>query len=375
MLLAPLALVFLLQDGCLRCDHKGVVPCKEHAAEWIERERRVSRCSVAAQCEACGGTTWIDCKHCKSGPDSRSTEEDRRVLQGWLELTALEKHVGRPLPRVETEHHQLVVDTGTLRDGRKKIDQHLLIHQVADGVMEVERRLREHYEVGPRDYRAKMRMWIFKDREDHIKAMQRFLQSGAAGDFKMLGRSPVFSVSIEPPLFDSAPEVRSLFVHNSAHMLISNMHKSHWFGDTGGGWLDAGAGHWYEYAIYGDTQNYCIEEATVEENYENGTWRAPVRRRLKKEQEPFLPELIQLPTGAMSQSQQALCWSFYDYLVAEHPDALRPILEDLKVKKEVRAIFKERLGLSVLDADQAWRAWVQEVYPTRGDQPRGATER
>lgn len=370
MLLASLLALVLLQDGCLYCDHKGIVACEEHDEAWHAMEAQVEFCSVAVACPECGGTMWVDCRRCPGGPESRPNEERRRVLQGKLRTTSLEEHVGRPLPRVDTEHHELVVDTGVLKDGRKKVDQHTLIHLIAADCEAVAALIDEHYAVQERDYRSRMRMWIFRDREDHIKAMQRFLQSGAGGDFKMLGRSPVFSVAIEPPLFDTVPEVRSLFAHNSAHMLISNLYKAHWFGDTGGGWLDAAAGHWYEYAIFEETTNYCIEEATATGNYENGKWRAPVRRRLQKEQEPFLPGLLPLPTGAMTQAQQALCWSFYDYLIAEHPAALRGILEDLKVKNEVRGIFQERLGMSVLEADRAWREWVADVYPTRGDEPR-----
>jgi hypothetical protein len=375
MVLMPLLLVCLIQDGCLRCDHEGIVACKEHDAAWHAMEAGVEFCSVAAACPECGGTMSVDCKHCKSGPESRPNEERRRVIQGKLRATSIEEQVGRSLPRVETAHHQLVVDTRVMRDGRKKVDPHTLIHLVADDCEAVAALIAEHYDVRERDYRTKMRMWIFQEREDHITAMQRFLKSGAGGDFKMLGRSPVFSVAVDPPLFDTVPEVRSLFAHNSAHMLISNLYKSHWFGDTGGGWLDAGAGHWYEYAVFDETQNYCIEEATATETYANGKWRAAVRRRLQKEKEPFLPELIRLPTGAMTQPQQALCWSFYDYLVAEHPEALRGTLEDLKVKKEVRGIFQERLGMNVLAADKAWRDWVTGMYPTRGDEPREAEKK
>lgn len=375
MVLAPLLLALVAQgpgEGCLRCDHRGVVPCEEHSEEWRDMESRVEYCSVAAACEACGGTMLVDCKYCKEGPESRPNEERRRLIQAWLKTTSLEEYVGRPLPRVETEHHRLVVDTGVVRDGSKKVDEHTLIHLIADDVEHVARSIGEHYRVEPRDYSSKMRMWIWKDPADHARAMERFLHSRSTGDFKMLGRAPVFSVSIEPPNFDSVSEIRSVFAHNSAHMLISNLVRPLWFGDLGGGWLDAGAGHWYEYEIFGRSTNFCIEEATLVEDYENGQWRAPIRRRLAKEEEPFLPRLVGMSTAAMTQSEQALCWSFYDFLVAEHADALRPILEDLKQKKEARDVFPERLGMGVLEAEAAWREWVAATYPTRGDKPRGS---
>ena len=158
-------------------------------------------------------------------------------------------------------------------------------------------------------------------------------------------------------------------------MLLSNMKAPLWFGDTGGGWFDAAVGHWYEYEHFGRTANYCIEEASIAENYEDGQWRAAIRKRLGKEDEPLLPGLLEHNTGGLRQSDQALCWSFYDYLVAEHEGALRPILDDLKARRENREIFQERLGMTVLEADAAWREWVPTVYPTKGDEPRDPDER
>jgi len=220
-----------------------------------------------------------------------------------------------------------------------------------------------------------MRMWIGNRPEDHRTAMTNFLHSTSTGDFKMLGKDPVFSVWTERPLFDEVPEVRTLFAHNASHMLLSNMNAPLWFGDTGGGWFDAAVGHWYEYDLFERTSNYCIEEANFSENYANGQWRSAIRKRLSKEDEPMLPGLLVHNTGGLLQSQQALCWSFYDYLVANHPAALRPILDDLKIRRENREIFQERLGMSVIEADAAWREWVPTVYPTKGDKPRTPRKR
>ena len=45
MILAPLLLACLLQDGCLYCDHEGIVACKEHDEAWHEMEAEVQFCS------------------------------------------------------------------------------------------------------------------------------------------------------------------------------------------------------------------------------------------------------------------------------------------------------------------------------------------
>ena len=361
-------------DGCPRCEYTGVVACGKHPSELLEYELGVLFCREAAACETCGGAMRVDCPGCSGGPGQRAAEERRRAVQAWLADTKVEESLGRIVPRVETERFHLIVDTGTLKDGSKKVDQHTLVHWIADDLERVASSIAEHFDVQPGDYDSKMRMWIWRESEDHAKVMREFLHSTSTGDFKMLGRAPAFSVWTEPP-FDTVPGVRAVFAHNAAHMLVSNVIRPLWVGDTGGGWLDVGSAHWCEYSLFDRSVNYCIEEATSLQKYHDGVWRAPVRRFLAKEEAPFLPEITTKNTGAMEVYEHALCWSFYEYLVSEHPDALRPILADLKERKETRTVFQERLGMSVLEAENAWRAWVDERYPNRGDEPREPKKR
>ena len=109
--------------------------------------------------------------------------------------------------------------------------------------------------------------------------------------------------------------------------------------------------------------------------YEDGQWRAPVRRRLEREKDPFLPGLLPKRTGAMSAAEHALCWSFYDFLLAAHPGAVRLLMQDLKQKKPAREVIAAHLGMDVFATEAAWRAWVADTYPTKGDEPRGQDEK
>ncbi len=362
--------------GCPKCDYRGVTPCSAHGDVSPTDEERVLFCSSAAACPACGGTFWVDCARCDGGPRSAEVERRRAEIEAWRKPDALESYLGRSVPRVETARFALVVDVEELPDGRKKLSGHVLAHAIAGDVEHVAARVAEHYQIQPGDYRAKMRMWLWSTLDEHQHAQKQFLGTVTTGDFKVLGPNPVFSVWTERPFFDDAPKVRTLFAHNAAHMLLSNAIAPVWVGDVGGGWLDAGIGHWYEYELFGHTQNYCIEEATDPSNWENGVWRAALRRRLEKEKEPFLPGLMGKNTGAMSQREQALCWSFHDFLVARHPAALRAILADIKKRaRPAREILAQHLGLDVLEAEQAWRAWVAEIYPVKGDEPRGSGEK
>jgi hypothetical protein len=95
-----------------------------------------------------------------------------------------------------------------------------------------------------------------------------------------------------------------------------------------------------------------------------------VRRRLEREKEPFLPGLLQERTGQLAPDENALCWSFYDYLLAAHPGVVRKLMIELKQKKPAREVLPKELGMSLFAAEDAWRAWVGENYPLQGDDPK-----
>jgi hypothetical protein len=409
-LLAPSTLA--QNDGCRKCDERGVVLCKKHDDDMHLYERQVQFCSTAAGCKECFGTLLVDCERCDGGPDSGKIPERKAEIEQWMAEERMAQHLGRPVPVVETPHFKLVVDTGTLKEGKKKkIDGHVVMHRVANDVEQAARLLGEHFllqgtevreasrlrkaaeaftagevlEEEPasesdnpgsampasaqRDYFSKMRMWIWKNPDDHQNVMAKFLGSSSTGDFKMLGKDPVFSVWTEKE-FGTVPGVRRLFTHNATHMLLSNLYGMLWTGDLGGGWFDAGSAHWYEYKIHELSVNYCIEEATIPLDFHGGVWRAPIRKWLKKDQTRFLPVLIKKNTGAMELPEQALCWSFYDYLIANHVESLPILQQGLKRKEEARKLLTDALGMRLLAIEDEWRAWVAATYPLKGDKPK-----
>jgi hypothetical protein len=364
------------QESCPNCLHQGVLPCRSHEDVSPEEEipaatNPVLYCSWAAGCEDCSGTLFVDCPRCPSGERTREIEERRSLVAAWMELNALDKELGRPVPRVESARYRLAIDVAVMPEGKKKVSGHALAHRLARDLEHVAAKVAEHYAMTEQDYRAKMRMWLWRDIDTHQRAQAKFQGTITTGDFKMLGRDPVFSVWAEPPLFDTVPRVREVFSHNAAHMLLSNAFEPNWVGDIGGGWLDAGLGHWYEYELFGRTVNYCLEEASLAEDYEGGQWRAAVRKRLEREGDPFLPGLLPKRTGAMSAAEHALCWSFYDWLLTQ-PGLVRKLMVDIKKKKPAREVLAQHLGMDLFATETAWREWVGATYPLKGDEPRAA---
>lgn len=358
------------QEGCRRCDGRGVRDCPEHDAEERAAEGRVLFCSVIAACEECAGTLVVDCDRCDGGPESAAAAARRAAIREWLEHSKVAQHFGRNVPRCDTDRFELVLDVeGRFKVGREKIDGHRLMHLVADDCSFVAAQVAEHYQVKPaEDYAARMRMWMWPDADDHAEAVRAFMDTSARGDFKLLGKDPVFSVWQEPGLFATAEGIRTVFTHNAGHMLVSNLFRELDISPHGGGWLDAGVGHWYEYARFDRSVNYCIEEASYLDGFSSGVWRAAMRRLCEEADGAggaLLVPLLDRTTTSMNAREQAVCWSFYDWLVAEHRPKLRPLLEGLKQKRPARELLVEHLGLNVLQAEEAWRAWVRASYPKK----------
>ena len=378
MLVAAVFLALLPQQrSCPNCLHQGVLPCKAHVEVTLEEEERTAEnglefCSWFAGCEQCGGTGVVDCPRCEDGERTAEIAARKAEIAKWMEPSSLEQALGRAVGRLQTKHHEIVVEVPVLPEGKKKVKAHAMAHRLAGDLEHVAAKIAEHYAMTAEDYRARMRMWIWDDLATHRQVMEKFLGTITGGDFKMLGRDPVFSVWDEPGNFDTVEGVRMLFAHNTGHMLLSNAFGSTWVGDIGGGWFDAGAGHWYEYERFGRTLNYCLEESTLSVNYENGQWRAAVRKRLEREKDPFLPGLLPQRTGQMSAAEHALCWSFYDFLLAAQPGKVRPILAALKKRVSARQVFTQELGRDVFELETDWRAWVSATYPLKGDEPRAA---
>ncbi len=355
-----------LDDGCRRCDHRGVSACSKHSSEILEAETRVLFCSVVAHCEDCHGSLVVDCPHCDGGPGSAAMEARLKEVAEWLSKSPVEAHFGREVPRCETRRFEVVLEVeGKFKENKKTIDAHGLMHLVADDCEFVARGVDEHFDIEDGDLFAKMRMWMWPTAKDHASAVLEFMRQSARGDFKLLGKDPVFSVWQEPGLFSSAPAIRSVFAHNAGHMLVSNLDRERDVSVIGGGWFDAGLAHWYEYERFGQSTNYCIEEASAGSSFANGVWKAAMRKLVKGTDGPLFLQQLDTATTAMDVTDQAICWSFYDWLVANHQPKIRPLLRGLKAATDTRELFKEHLDMTVLQAEEAWRAWVLETYPKK----------
>lgn len=379
LLLGPLAIAGAQEPatedvpaGCRRCDHRGVVDCKQHDDELREMEAQVL-CSQAAACTDCGGALVVDCERCEGGPENAAMEARRAELAAWAAIPhEVEAFLERDVLQIDSVHLQLLGSIDELKLSKKKrIDGHHFLHLVARDSEKAAVLIADHYGAERKDYLAAQRLWFWQDMADHKRIMADFLHSSGSGDFKGLGRTPLFSVCTSDGVFlDDFKSLHSLGVHNTVHMLLSNFDREEWIGDLGAGWFDAGAAHWYEEKVLGIHRHYCVDEAPFPFNWNEGLWRAELRKVLDKEKSSILPSLVRKQTGEMMDHEHAKAWSVYDWLAATRPETLKPMLAGLKNRQKSRDLFQEFVGLNLIEAEVEWRAWVDANYPRKEKKPK-----
>lgn len=358
--------------GCKYCDHRGVLDCTRHHKDLLPLEQQVLFCSIAARCKDCSGSLLVDCKRCDDGPES--LERLRRIgrVEGFLkDPSPAEELLERALPRVVTEHLEVIVDVDRLKDGSKKYDGHHMTHLAAAEAEKAAQLLDGHFQAKPHHYARRARIWYWGKQADHILVNAEILKVNSTSSHSLYGQEPVGSAwTGEKGLDDKAMLVASNAVHKGVHLMLSNLHRTEWLGNKKAGWFEVGAAHWYEDHLFLRISTYCIDEANADKDYAGGRWRVAIRKHLAKESAAILPPLMAKVSGTLWEEEHALSWSLYDYLVAEHPKALKPMLMDFKDRKEARDLFREHLGMGIPQVEQAWRDWVAANYPSKDPKPR-----
>lgn len=358
--------------GCEYCENRGVEICGRHDKHLFPLEEQVLYCSVAHDCKDCSGALLIDCVRCSGGPDNILLEQRLLRFENYAAApTAPEKLLERPLTRIVTEHFDILIDVKKVKDGSRKLSGHQLAHAMAVDLEKAAALLNKHFKAGPHNNSNRTRIWYWSDLKDHRRVNQEILKQHSDQGYSVYGVSPVTSSwTGAKGLGNKALNIVSNAVHKATHLRFSNLFRSEWIGDNKAGWFDVGAAHWYEDKVFQRISTYCIDEANTDLDYEGGKWHVAMRRYLVKHKESLLPELLKQISGTLKEEQHAVAWCLYDWVATEHPESLQEFLMGFKNRKESRELFRDLLGMSVLEAEVAWRTWVAATYPAKDPKPR-----
>jgi len=169
---------------------------------------------------------------------------------------------------------------------------------------------------------------------------------------------------------------------NLAHNLYDGF--NHYSYDTPV-WYHEGLAHFMEREIEPDYNSFDAGEGASADMTNKKDWKPDVLKLIDANTAPRMAELLQLKTFAeLKLPHHYTTWAMMDFLVKTKPDKLAKFLQHMKrcyndkgqptgenLIEFHRKAFKEDLGMSYAEFDDAWREWAKTAYkpgpPKSGD--------
>jgi hypothetical protein len=353
---------------CGRCKGTGLVECREHGREDLSRELEVLYCSVVDGCEACAGAGLLDCPACEE-PEAQARLAARRegMPAARERLAALDRTMERPLRKAESAHFVLVWEMNAMKVDKKLRDEHQMLHLT---LARLERLYADYCELfGAReeDFAKKSRVFVWYLPDDHKRGSAAFCDMYAPAGTKLMGLDPNYSVCGNTSFFKGDEQLHRNLVHCVTHLLFSHETPSNWIGNLKGGWIEEGLAHWFEDRTFGVCDNYCYQEQNTRFDFKGGRFKPALRKLVAADEMPPLAGVMQRNTDQLEPAEHAVALAVVDYLIQLDPKKLDLVGRKLRARAETRDVLQEVYGLSILELDQALKAWVLETYPTRDD--------
>jgi hypothetical protein len=356
------------EDGpvCKKCKSEGRKPCSEHEKHECALEDEVLFCSEVADCESCGGTGFVDCEHCdheaiQSRLEKRRAEIVRRGEKNAWIAKDLEKNVRY----AESEHFIIIWEMKDMKVDKVRKSPHEMLHLTATRMEQLFDLYLEKLGAREGEFAEKPVVAVWWYPTDQKDASARLCGSTSPLGVKLYGGTPRYSCCGNKQYFKGDEELHQSLVHNVAHLLLSHQRPSHWIGNDKKGWADAGIAHWFEYELSGTCRNYCYQEQNTKRNFKGGKFKVGVRKMVALDKQSSMSSVMQKQTTELTPAEHALAFSYIDYLMQKDGKALNKLLIQLRQRTETRDALQDTFGISILEFEQLWRAWVLETYPTR----------
>jgi len=352
--------------SCRRCRSTGLQPCSQHPRSECELEHSVLYCSVIAACKECGGTGWLPCPHCENQPAREALERKRAGIGKHRDgLAELDKEMRRPLRKAESENFVLVWEMTGMKVGKKRLDEHEMLHLTID---RMERLFADYLEVfGLRrgEFSKKTRLFVWNYVRMQREGSLIFCGQGGDRGVKLMGSHSNYSVCGNKQFFRNDEQLHRNLVHSVTHLLFAHQSPSQWIGNRKGGWADAGLAHWFEDRYWALCDNYCYQEVATNTNFKGGKFKVAMRKMIAMDDAPPLPLVLSRNTENLEPAEHAVALSFVDYLIHLDARKFNRVGRMLRRKVETREALKDVYELGVLELERDWKAWVLETYPTR----------
>ena len=145
-------------------------------------------------------------------------------------------------------------------------------------------------------------------------------------------------------------------------------------------WIKEGFGHWNSRRIDGKWPSFDQNEGSIADMKKLEKWK-PFAKSLvgrTKKYAPFPTVAAWRDFGSIEFNDHVMVFSRMDYLMSQGPEKWRKFLMTVKGRVDAnwqadqrdlvgatRQGLKDAYGLTFLNFDERWKAWVKETYPSR----------
>lgn len=388
VLLAPVALSQAPGDQlCGTCETTGVVDV-EVPGKWLLEYARgdgweVVHCSEAAEADNMT-LDWMPCPRCKAPSLEQAAQARWDAIaaekQAWLEeRRRMDRFTsGEPIIHLETTHFVIAWDISKIKASDKKTYR---AHEAAHLYAERMEALYHHYQtllgvVDADNMRNKHHVYIFDKLRDAMKVGPVYANMSSNSTARRAGGVEHESTAImyrNKNLHPDDDDLHRHWIHTIVHQLTSVHYNVNWFapGEKGlsppwladkYGWLDAGLAHWFEVDFDGAATTYCTQEQDTTSRWKGGDWHKNVWKSVMSEDVPSFPQVISIPTQALTPQQHQFVWSWVDYLMHLDPKAMGMAIKLAKKERPTRELLREAWGVSMLSFETDWAEWVKTEY-------------
>ena len=352
---------------CKKCRATGKLPCPEHPKAEVELETPdVLYCSAFMSCAVCSGTGWTVCATCKN-PEAAAALEQRKqdLAVRKVGLKRFDDGMGRDVAKAESAHFVLIWELSRHKVEKKFLEGHELTHLYLGRLEALYADYLARLQITDKEFSEKITVLVWEFVPDQELASTKFCGQGGKGPMKLMGRRPTVSLNGHKSEFQNDEALHRALIHYVVHLLLSAQAPVEWIGNQKAGWLDEGIAHWFEDRHFGICDTYCFQEQNANVDFKGGRFRLNMRQMVVDEKVPPIAEVFQQNIDTLTLPQHAASFSYVDFLLSRDPPKFNELVKKVKAKVASRDALKEVFGMSPIDFEAQWKAWVLATYPTR----------
>ncbi len=165
-------------------------------------------------------------------------------------------------------------------------------------------------------------------------------------------------------------QVQGHFSHKLMHNLLDSYRM---YSFKLPAWFQMGMAHWVERRESARYNSFCYSEGSIPRVLHRTRWAPRIKRMVARDRvPPFVQACATKEYGDFEPELHMITYSWVCYLWRLGPEKMSVFINELKSKKQNETLYQVQIrafraayGITLLQFDAGWRAWVKAVYPDR----------